>query len=352
MNSSTNRKKRTVIIKPSLDVQNAIRNVSASILSSAQGKVLFVEGWLDKDLYEKIAISLNKTIHIVKLNAGQYLTPSDYTFTVGHNGQSSTKRTIIILVKRLYATELLYPAWYKKKGNKEVYGIVDRDFDYSDNDIKTVGNQISPGDNVEKVIKFIGNGVKINNNYPININSRLCSTHDACDAESLIFCFDKQAIEKVCPSSKSLDEWKKLIKNTEKKSTVLGFVKQKSEIKKVFLKLDDFFKDDLDAYYNFIDSTNACMGIEDCLCRYYVSKSNWENIIKSVQTWTKGVPSKTDWNYCKGHDLENILTDKMNNIQVSTNYSLLNHALMRGACGLVNVLNFQKSAVYQFIAQI
>lgn len=359
MNALLN-KKRTVIISPPYQDIYAIRNVPASILSG-KGKILFVEGNTDFKFYSLITKSLNKTITIVSLYNKQYLSDLDTQLIVGKYGKNSTKRTIILLVKRLYATELIYPSWYQRHGaeHKEVYGIVDRDFDFNDDDIKYVGSNISPTTRIEKVIKNIGNGVTIINkrletSTQQTINSRLTSTKETCDVESLIFCYDPNAIINICPESIAANEWKMNIKNTKQKVSALGFIRCKSESNyhngNAPLFLDSFLTQEPEVYSEYIASSlPAHKAMEDLMC-YYCVRQQWSKIIATVNYWTKNIPKKIDWNYCKGHDLEDILTDLANMKHI--NFKKEEYDLINSVMQYINVTNFQNTNVYRFISNI
>lgn len=264
-------------------------NVADFIMSRQKRRGLFVEGKNDELLYRKFIT--NNSIKIYKLTEQYHKEAKEEKnkkFNGGLLGDLTVKSSIIFLVSKYFHDD-----------RKIFYGIVDKDYDDDNSDIKMIQEK-----------------------YNINLlsSNRLIST-DTNDAETLIFKNDMTRIQQSTPPECTTELWEGIIKQAIRKSCKLGYLRKKSndnyengqrylKFKTVFNYAEDFFQYAVDS--DTIDITNAIKEI--------LKKSLGENYSEEIISyWINCIPQNFDneWDYCRGHDLTGIIASLMYKERIS-----------------------------------
>ena len=301
-------------------------NVADFIMSRQKRRGLLVEGKNDELLYQKFIT--NNSIKIYKLTERYHKEAKEEKnkkFNGGSLGDVTVKSSIIFLLSK-----------YFHDARKIFYGIVDKDYDDDNSDIKIIQEKY---------------------NIDLLSSNRLIST-DTNDAETLIFKNDMIRIQQSTPPKCTAELWEEIIKQAIRKSCKLGYIRKKNHDNSKELTFKSVFKSpgDFVQYAKDDDSVDIKNAIKEVLKKCFMEKD--------FSYWIKDIPTKFDnkeWNYCRGHDLtgiiaslmyiENISFDSGNALQ-ETQIQLNEKNLIERIMGNLDVENFKKSKVIIWLKKI
>lgn len=309
-------------------------NVAKSIMSQNPTKVLLVEGTMDEWFYGKIIETNKKTINVIIITKTEKedVNKEDKKFFAGKNGNVDAKKAIIIRVAEQF-----------KNNDFRFYGIVDKDYDNTNKDVKNI--QIKYGVDI------------LSANHIISTETN--------DVETLIFKYDMDNIKNIPPQNCTKNEWVQLLDKAIRKSCKLGFIRKKSRngIKKLKFKTVFNQADSFKSYAIDNDSDD----IKNAVKKILIYRED------EFQYWLNGIPSdfsNIKWDLCRGHDLTGLIASLMFINKYSYNENLKgddSHMIKsneqsfiskikgeetKDYVNSIDISKFQTSNVYQFILSI
>lgn len=294
---------------------------SGKISNLKKRKILIVEGEADRKFYSRFInnnigiYQLDSTDHILSAEDEIDLVFRNSNFTVQETSKTPiVKDTIISIISRCAKFEKLHSAFT----TKVFFGIVDRDFDFNESDIKDI-------------CKLTTSEYDLTKNY-------LKTTQPACDVESLIFScsekyisnkYGKQKLDKVKDKASKLSVlWKTNYDNIRKGNNKTLYLKE-------FMKT--LYKD-----YSLISEKDELSFIIDKLKELkkpnnQIDISYWEKIILNSNYTNNSIQN------CRGHDLTKIMA-------ILTN--IKEKSIIKDILANVSLSDYEETEIYKFIEYI
>lgn len=212
------------------------------------------------------------------------------SFVFGGYGDVSGKKALILTIKKQWAEKKLYP----KRRRIDFYGIVDKDYDNEDNEIRDTGKIKNIGFSQTKDLRYLIHSVDI-------ISEGRIISSDSNDVESMLFMYDLDTIKEICKEYFPEKTYLQDLYFSIDYACKIGFLRKEDKIKKLNLCFKKVFPEEQPyKYEQYIEDNNINI---NAILSAVLEMNKFKVTLSQMPTSF----INQEWQYCRGHDLMSIL---------------------------------------------